>query len=74
VLNAFAAAIANAPVHHRILKRPDGGNVLTSSVLTSLAKHDGPKVVYGEGCRLSAARLKREGVVFKQVPYGIKVT
>jgi len=55
-------------------KRPDGGNVLTSTVLRALPAHDGPRVVYGEGCRLSAARLRREGVVFKQVPYGIKVT
>lgn len=53
-------------------KRPDGGNVLTGKVLGQLPPHDGPKVVYGEGCRLGAARLKREGIVFKQVPYEIK--
>src|SRR5690242_6353773 len=35
-----------------------GGNVMTSGVLSSLAKHDGPKVVYGEGYRMTAARLK----------------
>jgi hypothetical protein len=32
------------------------------------------KVVYGEGCRLGESRLKREGVVFKQIPYAIKVS
>lgn len=32
------------------------------------------RVIYGEGCRLGAARLKREGIVFKQIPYGIKVS
>jgi site-specific DNA-methyltransferase (adenine-specific)/adenine-specific DNA-methyltransferase len=53
-------------------KRPDGGNVLTSKTLAQLPAHDGPKVVYGEGCRLGAARLKREGIVFKQVPYEVK--
>jgi adenine-specific DNA-methyltransferase len=53
-------------------KRPDGGNVLTGKVLGQLPPHDGPKVVYGEGCRLGAARLAREGIVFKQVPYEIK--
>jgi len=53
-------------------KRPDGGNVLTGKVLQRLPSHAGPKVVYGEGCRLSAARLKRENIVFKQVPYEIK--
>lgn len=54
-------------------KRPAGGNVLTAAVLASLPAHDGPKVVYGEGCRLGEARLKREGIAFKQVPYEIKV-
>ena len=55
-------------------KRPDGGNVLTGRILEELHAHDGPKVVYGEGCRLGAARLKREGITFKQVPYEIKTT
>ena len=52
-----------------------GGNVLTNPVLKSLPSHDGPRrLIYGEGCRLGAARLKREGIVFKQIPYGIKVS
>jgi len=55
-------------------KRADGGNVLTSKVLAGLAAHDGPKVVFGEGCRLGAARLKRERVTFKQLPYEIRVS
>jgi adenine-specific DNA-methyltransferase len=54
-------------------KRPNGGNVLTSSVLASLPPHDGPRVIYGEGCRLGQARLKRERITFKQIPYEIKV-
>ncbi len=55
-------------------KRPDGGNVLTGRTLAQFPPHEGPKVVYGEGCRLGAARLKRENVVFKQVPYEVKVS
>ena len=55
-------------------KRPDGGNVLTGDVLAELPKHDGPRVVFGEACRLGAARLKREGVTFRQIPYQIKVS
>ena len=55
-------------------KRPEGGNVLTNGVLEGLPEHDGPKVIYGEGSRLRADRLRREGIVFKQVPYGIKVS
>ncbi len=54
-------------------KRPEGGNVLTQTVLDALPKHDGPKVIYGTACRFSPARLKRESIVFKQIPYEIRV-
>ncbi len=30
--------------------------------------------IYGEGCRLGHARLKRESITFKQVPYEIKLS
>jgi adenine-specific DNA-methyltransferase len=53
-------------------KRPAGGNVLTGKVLGSLARHDGPKVIYGECTSLGEERLRREGVVFKQIPYDVK--
>jgi adenine-specific DNA-methyltransferase len=53
-------------------QRPAGGNVLTGKVLGSLAQHDGPKVVYGECTSLGEERLRREGVVFKQIPYDVK--
>jgi adenine-specific DNA-methyltransferase len=53
-------------------KRPDGGNVLTRKVLGELPAHDGPKVIYGESSRLSAATLKQLGVIFKQTPYDVK--
>lgn len=55
-------------------RRPASGNVLTSAVLsaiTSLCGHAGPKVVYGEACRLGDARLKAEGIVFKQLPHAV---
>lgn len=55
-------------------KTPDGGNVLTGKVLADLPKHKGPKVIFGEGCRLGDARLKREQIIFKQLPYEIKVS
>ena len=56
-------------------KRPAGGNVLTSSVLAGLPPHpegNGPRVIYGEACRLSEATLKREGITFRQVPYALR--
>jgi adenine-specific DNA-methyltransferase len=52
--------------------RPAGGNVLTGKVLGSLAQHEGPKVIYGECTSLGEERLRREGVVFKQIPYDVK--
>ena len=59
-------------------KRPDGGNVLTGDVLAELPKHPakggGPRIVFGEACRLGAARLKREGVAFRQIPYQVKIS
>jgi adenine-specific DNA-methyltransferase len=53
-------------------RRPDGGNVLTGKILNALPPHNGPKVIYGESCRLSASRLQREGILFKQIPYQIR--
>ena len=53
-------------------RRPAGGNVLTLAVLQALKAacwHDGPKLVYGEACRLGPARLAAEGLVFRQIPY-----
>jgi len=50
-----------------------GGNVLTSRTLRALHPFDGPKVIYGAGCRFSPQRLKQENITFKQTPYQIKV-
>lgn len=58
-------------------KSTSGGNVLTNEILRALpepATKDAIRVIYGEGCRLGAARLKREGIVFRQTPYEIKTS
>jgi hypothetical protein len=39
----------------------------------AVLNHHRPRVIYGEGCRLGAARMRREGTFFKQAPYEIKV-
>ena len=57
-------------------RRPTGGNVLTHAVIDALKQafpHEGPKVVYGETTRLGSSRLAAENIVFKQIPYDIKV-
>ena len=68
-------------------KSVNGGNVLTYDVLEGLPppsvllKYGGIsrtagqvslKVIYGNGCRISAARLRDLGIVFKQIPYEIR--
>jgi hypothetical protein len=55
-------------------KNPEGGNVLTGKILQELPSNKGPKVIYGEGCRLGSSRLRREGITFKQIPYEITVS
>lgn len=55
-------------------KTVNGGNVLTSKVLESLPKYKGDKIVFGMANRLSTARLKKENIVFKQIPVEIKIS
>ncbi len=58
-------------------RRPEGGNVLNQQVwkaiLDVLPPHRGPRVIYGEACRLSPARLKQLNVRFRQIPYDIRM-
>ncbi|CRI66956.1 putative DNA methylase N-4/N-6 [Thiocapsa sp. KS1] len=53
-------------------KRPDGGNILTSRILAEIPSFDGPKIVFGEGCRMGAERLAQERITFRHIPYEIK--
>lgn len=58
------------------IPREAAGNVLTPAVLAELPPvpdgFTGQLVVYGEGCTVTADRLKVEGVTFKQIPYQIE--
>jgi adenine-specific DNA-methyltransferase len=50
------------------------GNVLNLATLDELPwpqDFQGPRVVYAEGCTLSAGRLAKAGVTFKHIPYQI---
>jgi adenine-specific DNA-methyltransferase len=53
-------------------RHPQHGNVLTRAILAELTPHDGPRVIYGESCRLSATTLVRLGITFKQTPYDVR--
>jgi adenine-specific DNA-methyltransferase len=52
----------------------NGGNVLTRDILASLPRHDGTRIIYGNGCRISPERLRRENIIFRQVPYEVRVS
>ncbi|MFT3976842.1 MAG: site-specific DNA-methyltransferase [Sphingomonas bacterium] len=73
-----ADGVAYALLHDNILgdRSVGGHNVLTSPLLTRLRAdlpgHAGPWVIYGEACRLGIARLKAEGVTFRQTPYDVR--
>lgn len=58
------------------IAREAAGNVLTPDVLAQLPPvpdgFTGQRIVYGEGCTVSADRLKAAGVTFKQIPYQIE--
>ena len=57
-------------------KRPAGGNVLTHDVAQHLPAHPagkGPRVVYGEACRLGPKSLDHYGITFRQIPFELKV-
>jgi len=54
-------------------KTPQGGNALTRSVLAELPPYAGPKVIYGTSCRVGLTRLKQQNIIFRQIPYELKV-
>ena len=57
-------------------RRPAGGNVLTHDVAQGLPAHPsgkGPRVVYGEACRLGPKSLEHYGITFRQIPFELKV-
>ncbi|GAK60894.1 DNA methylase N-4/N-6 domain protein [Candidatus Vecturithrix granuli] len=55
-------------------KTPNGGNALTRAVLQTLPYHAGAKVIYGTSCRLSPHTLKEQNIIFRQIPYEVKVS
>lgn len=55
-------------------KTVNGGNVLTREILSSLPPHDGTRIIYGNGCKIGPERLRRENIIFRQVPYEVRVS
>lgn len=50
----------------------DQGNVLTLHTLECLPPFAGPKVIFGDGCKIGRERLHELGVTFRQIPYEVK--
>lgn len=65
------AAVLNhhREVPYRLLEEHKALSVGDAAVLRTLSRHEGPRVIYGEGCRLSRSRLKQENITFRQIPY-----
>jgi len=58
-------------------RRPESGNVLTHAVAQDLPPHpdgDGPRIVFGEACRLGAKALASYGITFRQIPFELRVS
>jgi adenine-specific DNA-methyltransferase len=55
-------------------KSAKGGNVLTRTLLKTLPKHEGSKIIYGNGCLLSENKLRELGITFRQIPYEVKAS
>lgn len=53
-------------------KRPQGGNVLTRKVLQMLPPYEGPKIIFGESCRVQDEGLKELKITFRQTPSAVK--
>jgi hypothetical protein len=51
----------------------DQGNVLTPQTLDCLPPFAGPKVIFGDGCKIGKERLRELGITFRQIPYEVKV-
>jgi hypothetical protein len=55
-------------------RTPNGGNVLTRSIVAALEHFDGLRVVYCEGVLIGEERLRAENVLVRQTPYEIRAS
>ena len=55
-------------------KSEEGGNVLTREVLANLPPHDGIRIIYGNGCLIGPTRLHRDNIIFRQIPYEVRMS
>ncbi len=56
-----------------LIYKEKGKNVLDKSFLKKVRKSDAKKIVYADFCELDEKILEDTGIVFKQIPYEVKV-
>ncbi len=59
-------------IAYYLIWKGKGESVLDTGSLRSLSGVQGVNVVYAEGCTVGASSLRRRGIMYKQVPYGVK--
>jgi site-specific DNA-methyltransferase (adenine-specific)/adenine-specific DNA-methyltransferase len=64
--------VCRGTAYYLLWDRQNGGHILNPAEARRLPAHDGTKVVFADGCVLSAERRRRLGIVFKQIPYAIR--
>lgn len=72
LLEPVAGLSADDPAAGNTLWGSRLGATCSPRVLAELPLFAGPKVIYGESCRLSAETLAAARVTFKQIPYDLK--
>ena len=65
---------ANGTAYYLLWAGRDTPSILDSEALNNLPKYNGMRVVYADGCKLAVDKLRRSGIVFKQIPYEVKVS
>ncbi len=63
----------HAKKEYYLIYKEKGLNILDESSLKILNKNNNVKVVYADKCMLTNKTLKKYNVVFKQIPYEVKV-
>ncbi|MCG2687298.1 site-specific DNA-methyltransferase [Candidatus Parcubacteria bacterium] len=63
----------NAETEYYLIYKEKGENVLSKSFLKKLKKNDIKKVIYADKCLLDEATLEKHNIVFKQIPYEVKI-
>lgn len=60
-------------IEYYLIYKEKGENVLSMGSLKKLKKNDSKKVVYADKCLIDDATLEKYNLVFKQIPYEVKI-